>query len=88
MLISVSAAVETLTRSHAAYPPDRAAASASASFSEPHPARPTAALVFSAAGALLSALCFGYNNANMNTQAAVMRHALGIPAVRPTMATR
>ena len=36
-------------------------------------------LVLSAGVALLSALAFGYNNGNMNTQAAVMRDALGIP---------
>ena len=40
-------------------------------------------LCFSAMGALLSALSFGINNGNMNTQAAVMRDALGIPAHRP-----
>ena len=39
----------------------------------------TAPLILSAGGALLSALAFGYNNANMNTQAAVMRDALGLP---------
>ena len=39
----------------------------------------TTPLVLSAGGALLSALAFGYNNGNMNTQAAVMRAALGIP---------
>ena len=33
-------------------------------------------LVLSTAGALLSALQFGINNGNMNTQAGVMRHAL------------
>jgi len=40
----------------------------------------TLPLVLSACGALLSALAFGYNNANMNTQAVVMRAALGIPS--------
>lgn len=39
----------------------------------------TAPLLLSAGGALLSALQFGINNGNMNTQAAVMRAALGIP---------
>ena len=39
----------------------------------------TVPLIWSTLGALLSALCFGYNNGNMNTQAAVMRDALGIP---------
>lgn len=37
----------------------------------------------STAGALLSALQFGINNGNMNTQAQVMRQALGIPALPP-----
>ncbi len=40
----------------------------------------TRPLVLSTAAALLSALQFGYNNGNMNTQADVMRDALGIPA--------
>ena len=40
----------------------------------------TLPLMWSTLGALLSALCFGYNNGNMNTQAAVMRDALGIPS--------
>ena len=43
----------------------------------------TSALLCSASGALLSALAFGYNNANMNTQASVMRDALGLPARLP-----
>ena len=40
----------------------------------------TAPLVLSATGALLSALAFGINNGNMNTQAQVMRDVMGIPA--------
>ncbi|KAL1503857.1 hypothetical protein AB1Y20_012321 [Prymnesium parvum] len=40
-------------------------------------------LILSTAGALLSSLQFGINNGNMNTQAAVMRAALGIPAAPP-----
>ena len=43
----------------------------------------TCPLVFSMLGALLSSLCFGYNNANMNTQASIMRDALGIPSALP-----
>ena len=43
----------------------------------------TWALCLSAAGALLSALMFGYNNANMNTPAAVMRAALSVPERTP-----
>ena len=40
----------------------------------------TLPLIWSTIGALLSAFCFGYNNGNMNTQAEVMREALGIPS--------
>ena len=43
----------------------------------------TRSLVLSTAGALLSALQFGINNGNMNTQALVMRDALGIPSRLP-----
>jgi len=40
----------------------------------------TWALLLSGGTALLSALQFGYNNGNMNTQASVMRAALNIPS--------
>lgn len=40
----------------------------------------TPALLLSTAGALASSFMFGLNNANMNTPAAVMREALGLPA--------
>lgn len=43
----------------------------------------TRALFLSAAAALLSALQFGYNNANMNTPSAVMRAALSVPERTP-----
>ena len=43
----------------------------------------TWALFLSATAALLSALQFGYNNANMNTPAAVMRAALSVPERTP-----
>jgi hypothetical protein len=43
----------------------------------------TWALFLSASSALLTALQFGYNNANMNTPAAVMRAALSVPERTP-----
>ena len=43
----------------------------------------TRALFLSATAALLSALQFGYNNANMNTPSAVMRAALSVPERTP-----